>query len=142
MLSKACQYGIKSVIFISAKSKEKARATLKDVADAIDSPPAFTSKILQQLVAAQIITSSKGSGGGFSISDSKMKSVKLLAVINIFEGNHFSTDCLLGFPKCSDKNPCPIHYLYAPIRAQMNNSLYAVSINQIVVNSLTYSLKL
>lgn len=119
MLTKACQYGIKSLIFISANSIKGQRVTVKEVAEAIDSPPAFTSKILQQLVVVQIINSSKGSGGGFYIELSIIKKTKIVAIIEAIEGSNITTSCFLGLSSCSDRNPCPIHHFYAPIRQQI-----------------------
>ena len=49
MFSKACEYGIKSVIYITEQSLEGRRVSIKQVTEAIDSPKAYTSKILQQL---------------------------------------------------------------------------------------------
>ncbi len=134
MLSKASQYAIKSLLFLSANQKEDKRLSVKDISLAIDSPPAFTSKILQQLVSAKIINSMKGSGGGFEIAESKVKSTKIMTVLQAIEGDHFSSNCFLGLPDCSEKNPCPVHKLYAPLREKMNQSLYNVSIADLLDN--------
>jgi|JI61114BRNA_FD_contig_31_6171289_length_1000_multi_2_in_0_out_0_2 Rrf2 family protein len=134
MLSKASQYAIKSLLFISANQQVGVRFSVKDVAIAIDSPPAFTSKILQQLVAAKIITSVKGSGGGFEISTSKIVSTKVISIIKAIEGDHFSSGCFLGLPDCSEKNPCPVHKLYAPLREKMNQGLYNVTLADLINN--------
>ena len=138
MLTKACQYGIKSLIFISANSIEGQRVTVKEVADAIDSPPAFTSKILQQLVAAQIINSIKGSGGGFDISLSMIKKTKIIHIVKAIEGDNIAASCFLGLSSCSDRNPCPVHHFYAPIRQQMNDTLLNVTLYDIVSNDIQH----
>lgn len=134
MLSKASQYAIKALLFLSANQKGGNRLSVKDIALAIDSPPAFTSKILQQLVSAKIITSVKGSGGGFEIAESKVKSTKVITVLHAIEGNHFSSGCFLGLPDCSEKNPCPVHKLYAPLREKMNQGLYNVTLAELLNN--------
>ena len=67
MFSKACEYGIKATIFIASNSYEKQRVSLKEIAKEIDSPEAFTAKILQNLVRHKIINSVKGAYGGFEI---------------------------------------------------------------------------
>ena len=137
MLSKASQYAIKALIFIGTEQTEHSRVTLKDVSDAIDSPPAFTSKILQQLVSANIITSVKGSGGGFEISMKKLNTIKLIHVLKATETGDISTSCFLGFPKCSDSNPCPVHHLYGPIRDKLNANLLNVTIKEIMEDPRT-----
>ncbi|MET0760542.1 MAG: transcriptional regulator, partial [Flavobacterium sp.] len=47
MFSKTCEYGIRASIFIASQSYQNNRIGLKDIAKKIDSPEAFTAKILQ-----------------------------------------------------------------------------------------------
>ena len=56
MFSKACEYGIKASIFIAINSYEGKRVSPKEIAKEIDSPEAFTAKILQALVKNNVIT--------------------------------------------------------------------------------------
>ncbi len=74
MFSKACEYGIKSIVFIAVKSRQDERVSLNDIASAIDSPVSFTSKILQKLVKSKLIDSVKGSAGGFELKKLKTES--------------------------------------------------------------------
>mgnify|MGYP002795141008 FL=1 len=67
MFSKACEYGIRATIYIAMQSLEGFRVNLKEIAAAIDSPIAFTAKILQQLVKSNIVESVKGAKGGVQI---------------------------------------------------------------------------
>jgi len=46
MFSKDCEYGIRATIYITMQSLEGNRVNLKEIAAAIDSPVAFTAKIL------------------------------------------------------------------------------------------------
>ncbi len=55
MFSKSCNYAIKASIFIAKFSLEDEKVGFVDVAKEIDSPQAFTAKILQHLVKAGII---------------------------------------------------------------------------------------
>ena len=49
MFSKSCEYAIRATIFIASKCCEERRVGLKEISLAIDSPIAFTAKILQIL---------------------------------------------------------------------------------------------
>ena len=60
MFSKACEYGIKASIFIALCSYKGVRVSLKSIAKEINSPEAFTAKILQDLVRHDVINSVKG----------------------------------------------------------------------------------
>jgi Rrf2 family transcriptional regulator, iron-sulfur cluster assembly transcription factor len=60
MFSKACEYGIRAVIYIWAQTKEGKKLGVKDICKEIDAPEYFTAKILQSLARQSIISSSKG----------------------------------------------------------------------------------
>ena len=76
MFSKTCEYGIRATIFIASQSYQNTRVGLKDIAKKIDSPEAFTAKILQILSRSAIIRSIKGVGGGFEIPKETFKSIR------------------------------------------------------------------
>ena len=67
MFSKACEYGIKASIFIAQQSLLDRKVNLREIAEAIESPTAYTSKILQKLSRQKIINTDKGPTGGFSM---------------------------------------------------------------------------
>ena len=55
MFSKSCEYAIRATIFIATHCCNKGKVGLKEIANEIDSPTAFTAKILQVLVKNNII---------------------------------------------------------------------------------------
>ena len=69
MFSKTCEYGIRAAIFIASESYQNNRVGLRDIAEKIDSPEAFTAKILQQLTKDnRVVSSVRGPHGGFFIA--------------------------------------------------------------------------
>ncbi|MBK9736356.1 MAG: Rrf2 family transcriptional regulator [Saprospiraceae bacterium] len=118
MFSKACEYAIRSSIYIASKSMIGQRVGLVDVAKKIESPEAFTSKILQKLVKHNIIISVKGPGGGFGIDMDKMDVIKIVDIVEAFDGNILKR-CSLGLSECSDIQPCPFHHKYKPVREKL-----------------------
>jgi len=64
MFSKACKYAINAMIYISTLPKGNDRVGLKEISQAINSPEAFTAKILQLLVRENLLSSIKGPNGG------------------------------------------------------------------------------
>ncbi len=129
MLSKACEYGIRATIYISSQSKSNRRVGLKEISSFIDSPSAFTAKILQQLVKNQIIDSVKGPNGGFEIKASRIESTSISDIVRAIDGNEVYSQCILGLENCSDASPCPLHDEYMIIklklRALMDNTKVA-----------------
>jgi DNA-binding IscR family transcriptional regulator len=61
------------------------------------------------------LNSVRGRGGGFFFSPDS-KPLPLIEVINQVEGFSLFTRCGIGLSRCSDTNPCPIHFQYAVIR--------------------------
>ncbi|KAA3648567.1 MAG: Rrf2 family transcriptional regulator [Bacteroidetes bacterium] len=132
MLSKSCQYAIRILMFICSKSKQVERVRLLEISHAIASPPAFTSKILQQLVAAKLICSQKGANGGFKIAEVDCSQITLGQIIETIEGKSLTANCFLGLSQCSDNNPCPVHHLYYPIKSELNSTLMNINLNEIL----------
>ncbi|WP_264565285.1 RrF2 family transcriptional regulator [Flavobacterium sp. N3904] len=119
MFSKTCEYGIRATIFIASQSYQNNRVGLKDIAKKIDSPEAFTAKILQILSKDNIIHSVKGVGGGFEIPREIMKDIKLAQIVNALEGDRVFTGCGLGLSQCTEGHPCPMHEKFKAIRNEL-----------------------
>lgn len=133
IFSKACEYGIRATLYIAHKSINQERATLKDIASEIDSPVAFTAKILQQLTRQNLITSTKGPTGGFIFEDAKMKETKLLEVVETIDGKEIFTQCGLGLKECSETHPCPVHNEFKHVRDGLHNMLQSTSIYELAI---------
>ena len=119
MFSKACEYAIKAVLYIAYSSKREERVGVKKIAKAIDSPEAFTGKIMQQLSKNKIVSSIKGPSGGFWIGEEQRKSVNIMEIVKVIDGDKLYTACGLGLTNCNDHHPCPVHEEYAKIKAEL-----------------------
>lgn len=119
MFSKTCEYGIRATIFIASESYQDNRVRLRDIAKKIDSPEAFTAKILQILSKDNIIHSIKGVGGGFEIPKETMYQIKLSQIVKALDGDRVFTSCGLGLSHCSEDRPCPVHDKFKSIRNEL-----------------------
>ncbi len=131
MFSKACEYSIRAAIFIASRSMDGKRANLKEISAAIDSPEAFTAKLLQQLVREGIIESVKGAQGGFEVQKRRISKIKLCDIVNAIDGDDIYKMCGLGLKACSSKNPCPVHYKFMAVRSSLKEMLNDVSLQQL-----------
>ncbi len=132
MFSKACEYGIRASTYIALRSLEGRRVSLKEIAEEIDSPVAFTAKILQQLSKNQIVDSVKGAAGGFEIQRSGIDRIKLSEIVYAIDGDNVYMGCGLGLKKCNANKPCPVHDKFVQIRNDLrymleNTSLYEMT---------------
>ena len=123
MFSKACEYGIKASVYIIDSSLKNQKVSMKEVAEAIDSPEAYTSKILQQLSRNNIIQSEKGPTGGFSVEKEKIDQLNLSMIVSAIDGDSIYEGCGLGFHHCNENKPCVIHHQYKTIRDDLKTML-------------------
>ena len=132
MFSKACEYAIRSVIFIADKSTNRERCTMQEISSGINSPVAFTAKILQKLTKSGLVESKKGPHGGFEVSIKKINKTTLAEIIQIIDGPDVLNQCVLGLIKCSNERPCPVHHKFLPIRDEILQFVHHTYLKEIV----------
>lgn len=127
MFSKGCEYGIRAVLYIAEQSKKSLRPNLTEIAEAIDSPVAFTAKILQKLARNGVVESRKGPTGGFVVYPENK--LKLIDVVVATDGDAVFSGCGLGLPECSEAHPCPIHDQFVAVRGGLKQMLEKTEID-------------
>ncbi len=130
MFSKSCEYGLRAVIFIAQQTTQNNKVSLSTISEEINSPQAFTAKILQQLTRNDIVKSIKGPYGGFTIEKEKM-STKLSEVVSVLDGDSIYTGCGLGLKQCDANSPCPLHFKFVEIRDSLRNMLENTSLKSV-----------
>ncbi|MCG8332725.1 MAG: Rrf2 family transcriptional regulator [Chitinophagales bacterium] len=133
MFSKACEYGIRAIIHIAHQSQKGNRVSLKEVAKAIDSPVAFTAKILQALAKDELIVSTKGANGGYEIPSDQLSKVSLRDVVKSIDGDNIYNGCGLGLKGCNEKKPCPVHYQFKAVRDDLKKMLETTTIQDLAL---------
>ena len=131
MLSRASKYAILSTLFLASHSNEDKKISVKVIAESIDVPSPFLAKLLQQLVRGKIISSTKGPNGGFYIDEESQK-IKLITIIEVFDGLDFFNRCGLGLKECSEEHPCPLHDDFKIYRERLLNLFSSKSIADMV----------
>ena len=141
MFSKSCEYGLRATIYIAQQSNLDQKVGLKHIAKAVNSPEAFTAKILQSLTKNNIVTSIKGPYGGFVIEHIKLKKITLSDIVKVLDGDTIYTGCGLGLEQCDANSPCPLHYKFVEIRESLkkmleDNTLYDILYTDDILNML------
>ncbi len=130
MFSKACEYGIRAVIFIGLQSKQGKRTGIKEIANIAGTPESFTAKILQNLSKRKVIASAKGPNGGFYI-DKEFSTIKLVDIVEAIDGREIFNRCGLGLEECSAKHPCPIHDSFAKVREELRGMCFNTDLEEL-----------
>ncbi len=118
MLSNACQYAIRSVLYLALYGDENNKLGAKAIAEELEVPQPFLAKLLQKLSKRHLISSLKGPNGGFFLSK-KDKRNTIFDIINCIDGTAAFSACFLGLKQCSDINPCPVHFTVAPFKEKL-----------------------
>ena len=108
-VSKSFGYALRGVLYVSAVSSEKKKTVqIDEIAENLNVPKYFLSKIMNKVVKAGILDSTKGQHGGFSINQNTL-STSLLKLVELTGGENLFSTCMLRFGNCNPDNPCPLH---------------------------------
>jgi len=118
MLSNACKYAIRSMLYLVLHTDETKKIGVKKIAEDLDTPQPFLAKLLQELTRSSLVSSTKGPNGGFFL-DKKNKEKSVWDIIRSIDGTEKFNQCFLGLSKCGDENPCPVHFTVAPFKQKI-----------------------
>lgn len=127
MLSNSSKYAINAVLYIAVHSSETNKLGGREIAEKLGIPFPFLAKILQTLARKNAISSTKGPGGGFWITDEEKKASLMSIIDKIDEVDKFS-NCSMSLKECSERNPCPVHYAVQPFKLELMKQLSQNSI--------------
>jgi len=106
-LSTTSQYAIRVMIFISQNSDIKLFHA-KDISEKLSIPYKYLTKIMSKLVEANIITSTRGREGGYSIAK-KSVNIKMVDLVKAVDNSLHETACVLGIGLCDENEKCALH---------------------------------
>jgi Rrf2 family transcriptional regulator, iron-sulfur cluster assembly transcription factor len=127
MFSKSSEYAIRAAIYIAAEGNKNKKVGISEICDHIVAPQHFTAKILQILTRNNIISSQKGTNGGFYL-DEPQSEIKLIDIVVAVDGSHLFTGCGLGLTECSEVEPCPLHNKFKSLRTGIKKMMEEATI--------------
>ena len=134
ILSQTAVYALKAVMYL-AEAGDEELARVDDIAEALDVPRNFLSKILHALVRACLLSSARGPRGGFRLSVDAAK-LTLEQVIDPFDEVVARSPCLLGRPRCSDANPCAAHERWSVVSAAVRAFFRDTTVEQLTLEGI------
>lgn len=94
------------MLFMLSRNGEIISAAI--IADKLNLPGEFVSKILQSLSRDGFLSSKKGKGGGFTINNNSSE-CRLSDIIKRYETNSISSDCVFGIYNSCIGQICPLY---------------------------------
>lgn len=116
-LSKTSQYALRAVLYL-ARHADNGRVRVTDIADDLDVPQNYLSKILHTLGRTDLIDSERGPHGGFRLAR-PAEEIALIEVIGAFDEMTPDERCLLGRRRCLDRDPCAAHERWKEVSEQV-----------------------
>lgn len=104
MLSKTAEYALRAVVFMGLQDGQPASADL--LSEKTKVPRRYLHRVLQDLVAAELVSSRSGPGGGYELACAPNK-LTILDVINAVVPIERINACPLGLE--SHNELCPLH---------------------------------
>ncbi|MDT8393276.1 MAG: Rrf2 family transcriptional regulator [Bacteroidales bacterium] len=130
MLSRSTEYALRALVYVQLKNWEGKRPGIIEISREIESPAAFTAKILQLLARHRLLQSMKGRGGGFFFDEEKDE-LNLFKVVVTIEGDSFFHKCGFGLKNCSNENPCPLHDRFVRVRDEFREIVESETIQSL-----------
>jgi len=120
-LTRAGEYAVRCILYLASRG-EGVVSRRKDLAEAMDIPEQFLSKIAQQLARAGMIEIVQGSKGGLRLAVSPDK-LSLLDVVETVIGEIFLNDCVMRPESCYRSNTCAVNRVWEKARNQLRETL-------------------
>ncbi len=125
LYSSAAEYAIRALTQLALsemKFGQPKPSPVQELAEREAIPKHFLGKVFQTLVRAGILTSMRGPHGGFALARPASK-ITLYEIVQAIDGTVALDRCVIGLPQCSDRNPCPHHSRWKPVRDQIKDYL-------------------
>lgn len=130
MLSQTAEYALRTVLHI-ARTGSDGPANAEAIADALDIPRNYLSKVLHRLAQAGVLNSTRGRNGGFVLARDPSQ-IPLAAVVGLFDRVEPRKQCLLGQAVCSDARPCAAHVRWQAVNEQSARFFNDTSIGELL----------
>ena len=141
-LSKSFGYALRGILYVAAAHDDGRKVQIDEIAGKLSVPRHFLGKIMQQMVKNDLLRSTKGPYGGFTLTEETLNS-PLVRLVQITDGMDQFNYCVLKLKYCDRVNPCPLHHDMEEIRTELLNVFHETTIGDLVngnKNSLIRSL--
>jgi Rrf2 family protein len=118
------------MIFI-ASLPEDAVVLRSEICETQKIPSSFMAKILRSLVRAQLLRSTRGVNGGFSLARPAAE-MTLLDILEAIEGPLGLTDCVPNPEECEHSMNCPANAVWARVQNSIKEILRGASLEDLV----------
>jgi Rrf2 family transcriptional regulator, iron-sulfur cluster assembly transcription factor len=128
-LTRKGEYAIRGIIYLAQQPPGRV-SLVSEVAAAADVPQTFLAKIFQSFAKLGLVTSSRGTGGGFVLAR-PAAAITLREVVEAVEGPILPNRCLLASSVCDRGGPCNVHDVWRRVQTEVVLILESVTIEEL-----------
>ena len=129
-LNKECDYAIRVVRTLADLEKK----SVKEICDHEHIPTPFAYKILKKLERAGLVSSHRGSHGGYRLAK-QPDHITLHEIIKAVDESVYLHECMKSDHKCpnhSSGNPCGVHQEFERIQGLIESALKEKTIDKVI----------
>jgi Rrf2 family protein len=115
--STSTKYAVMALIELAVRQNDRP-VQVREISKSTGIPHHFLAKLIQTLVKAGILSSTKGRGGGLKFVRSP-EEVTIAEVVKAIDGQQVFQSCIFGLQNCDGTKNCPMHSVWGPIREQI-----------------------
>jgi Rrf2 family protein len=130
-VSTKLKYGLKLLIYLGA-NQEGNNITLKEIAEQEKISVKYLEQIITILRPLQILNSTRGNNGGYSLSKSP-KEIQLFDIFNTLQGDFFEMNCIEKPGSCNTSKICPTRDLWVDMRKIYVDYLKEKTLQELVI---------
>ena len=131
LFSKSFGYALRGILYIALMQDEKKWIQVDEVANRLGVPRYFMGKIMKRLAKEQLLVSSKGPYGGFTLHEDTL-STSIYDVVEVTDGLLSFKTCVLRMQECNAENPCPMHSKIEEVKMDLKSMLESTSIGDLL----------
>ncbi len=130
MISTTSEYALRALSFL-ARQPQGGSVLGRELARQADVPANYLAKILLTLRRAGLVSTARGTGGGYRLQRTPCR-IRLNEIVELFDGTQVREGCVLGRQhKCNDRNACTAHEAWIEVRTAYNQFLTATTLADI-----------
>lgn len=130
-LTRKGEYAIRGIIYLAQQPPGRV-SLISEIAAASDVPQTFLAKIFQSFAKLGLVTSSRGTGGGFVLAR-PASAITLREVVEAVEGPIVPNRCLLGAACERSGGPCRVHGIWKTVQTEVVQILDGVTIEDLAL---------
>lgn len=117
----ASELAIRAALYLAQQAPGKL-TPVHEIAAHTEVSQAYLAKILGQLTSSRLVRSFRGPGKGVELAKAP-NAISLADVIGAIEGPRKKDACILGRGSCEERNLCPLHVRWIPLRKAIEDFL-------------------